>query len=348
MMSNSRIFGAAVVARVAGAFLISTLGGLRVHAQDAAPVANGAAGAAQVAQRPAIGLMAELKAPLDLRLPDAPSVDAGSSSSSADSSNSDGALPYVALGADPGAADGNGQPPPYRRRRYGSPNYNDRWHNADGSNKLAFVAGIGFTVPSAGTGRQYNLSYSLKGGAGINFSKKLGALVEFNYDRFGVQGSIISQQFQTYSNLGVTDSNGNPIDFSGLDANAYVWSITLNPILTFHDGEKTGAYVVFGGGLYHKVTNFTLPQTEVGFSPFFGQYAFQTSQTFDHYSDNAGGVNAGLGLTYKLSRFSNQKLFAEARYVYVFDSQSFDPNTSLYPDANARTGYFPVTVGLRF
>ena len=338
-MFRSRLFGAAILPRVAGAFLVAAIAGAAAHAQSTSGATDAATVPPAAPSTPVFKMQAELKAPLNLELAD---------SAAGESSSSVTTLEPVALGADPAAADGGGQPPPYRRRRYGRPNYNDRYHNKDGSNRLAFVAGAGFTVPSGSTGKQFNLNYSLKGGGGINLSKKFGVLAEFNYDRFGLQGSALTNQYNLYSSLNLTDSTGALVDFSGIDAHAYVWSITLNPTFNFYQTEKTGAYVVVGGGFYHKVVNFTLPQIGQYCDPYYGCYQFQQNQTFDHYADNAGGVNGGIGFTYTLSRFSNQKLFAEARYVEVFNSKSGNSSNSLYPPATARTGYFPVTVGVRF
>ena len=60
---------------------------------------------------------------------------------------------YVSVVGDPGslnlsAGEGAMQPPP--RRRYGSPRYNDKSHNADGSNKLTFVGAFGLSDSRVG------------------------------------------------------------------------------------------------------------------------------------------------------------------------------------------------------
>jgi hypothetical protein len=119
---------------------------------------------------------------------------------------------------------------------------------------------------------------------------------------------------------------------------------------TYYQGDSLGAYVIGGGGFYRKVTNFTLPSTGV-YCDFYGFcYQFTQNQTFDHYSNNAGGVNGGIGFTYRLSRFASQKLYAEARYVWVDNQPSANSTAegALYPENNKRTGYFPVTVGIRW
>ena len=242
------------------------------------------------------------------------------------------------------------QPPP-RRRRYGRPNYNDRMHNADGSNKFAAVVGAGLTIPSGNVSNFLNTSWKFQGGVGYNASKKFGVMAQFDWDNFGLPGNVINTQYNLYSNQGYTDGNGNPISFAGLDGHTHIWSLTLNPTFTFYDTDKVGAYAVVGGGFYHKVTNFTIPETSLGYSPFYGYYQYTANQSFDAYTSNAVGVNGGVGLTYKFSRFSQQKFFAEVRYVHTFNSYrsaAAAPLTNFYPANSLATDYLPITVGLRF
>ncbi len=83
---------------------------------------------------------------------------------------------------------------------------------------------------------------------------------------------------------------------------------------------------------------FTQPGVaEVGFfSPWFGYYPalIGTNQVLASYSVYKGGVDAGAGVSFRLGS-SRAKIFAEARYHYIFTS----------PTA---TTMIPVTVGLRW
>jgi hypothetical protein len=106
----------------------------------------------------------------------------------------------------------------------------------------------------------------------------------------------------------------------------------VQPIFNIKTGEGIGAYITGGVGFYHKVTNFTVPQEEEEFDPFFGLEDFEVNATFDHYTSNAPGFDGGFGLTYKFSRFANERLYGEVRYVYV----------------NNHTSYIPVKFGIRF
>ena len=81
----------------------------------------------------------------------------------------------------------------------------------------------------------------------------------------------------------------------------------------------------------------------------------------DHYTSNAGGVNGGFGLTYKFSKFSNERFYVEARYVLVLDETRAGvtastptsvlnaySGTDYYPANSHRTTYIPIKFGIRF
>lgn len=281
----------------------------------------------------------------------------GSSSSSSSEATAPGEL--LALGAAPASlvagADGSLQPPPYRRRRYGAPRYSDKMHNADGSNKLAFVAGGGFNVPVGSASSDYlKLSWRFEGGVGYNLSRKLAVIAQFDWDNFGLPGSVLANQESLYTNI-TGDTSGS---FVGLDGHTHVWSFTLNPTLNFYQSDTLGAYAVVGGGFYHKVTNFTVPSVGT-YCDYYGYcYQYQANQTIDKYTSNAPGVTGGVGVTYKFSRFANEKFFAEARYVHTFNQARAGDATvtlagtgtpyNLYPPNSNETSYIPITLGIRF
>jgi len=326
------------------AVLLAPVAGV-LQAQDVATPATSAA----PAQTLDLDLHTAVHAPLLLA-----SLSSGESSSSEASSSSSEAMADPAPAANAlVAGDGNLQPPPYRRRRYGAPSYNDRLHNADGSNRLAFVAGGGLTIPVGSASSDYlKTSWAIEGGAGINFSKKLGVLAQFDWANFGLPGKVLSNQEALYDNL--TEAG----TFAGLDGHTHIWSFTLNPTLNIYQGDKYGAYVVAGGGFYHKVTNFTVPTVATGYSYYYGYYQYTANQTIDSYTSNSPGVQGGVGMTYKFSRFGNERLFAEARYVHTFNqARGGDPSltgistgtvNNLYPPNSNETDYIPITFGIRF
>ena len=326
---------AAAVAIFAG---VSTFG---VQAQQ---VANDAAASTTK-------LVAEVSTqPLDLA-----SVAGVNYSSSSESSSLNGVDPVAAerlsLSAD--AA----QPPP--RRRYGRPRYNDSSHNPDGSNKYAFVVGGGLTTPTGNTYHYLNTNYAFQVGGGRNFNKNVALMVQFDYDRFGFNGQTLLNQQTLYNYCPPGATCGTPI--AGLDGSSHVWSFSLDPVFNIVQSETVGAYVVAGAGFYHKTANFTVPTIGTYCDYYYGCYQYQANQTIDKYTSNAPGFNAGFGLTYKASRFANERFYVEGRYVFVDNSQKtgvtvYSPNTTLntyagnnyYPANSNRTTYPVYKAGIRF
>ena len=283
-------------------------------------------------------------APLNLDLADAAGVSYSSSAAPlAGASDETASLTFAGLPADAAL-----QPPP--RRRYGRPRYNDSSHNSDGSNKYTFVAGVGFTQPLGNTYHYLTPSYGYQVGGGRNFNKKFATLLQFDWDNFGFTGQTIYNQSSLYNTL-----SGGAIP--QIDGNSHVWSFTLNPTYQIYTGAGLGAYVVAGVGFYHKVATFFVPEVVSD-----GFYEYEENATVDHYSSNAPGFNGGFGITYKASRFANERFYAEVRYVFVDNSQRFgltvaNLNTpaglaytgyNVYPANSNRTTYIPIKFGIRF
>ena len=282
-------------------------------------------------------------------------VNYSSSSSSLDGVDLSAADP-INLAVDPSAT----QPPP--RRRYGRPRYNDSNHNADGSSKYGFLAGAGFTLPLGDTYHYFNTSYGFQVGGGRNFNKNFSVNLQFDWDNFGINGATLGSQqnlYNYYCTAALAAAGDCPI--SGLDGNNHLWSFSLDPTYNYYQGEKVGAYGVIGVGFYHKVTTFTVPTIGEYYSPYYGPIEYEANSTFDHYSSNAPGFNAGLGFTYKPSRFANERFYAEARYVFVDNSQRTGitynssatvlntyAGTNDFPQNSNHTTYIPIKFGVRF
>ena len=266
---------------------------------------------------------------------------------------------------------GSTQPPP--RRRYGRPNYSSGNTNKDGSGKYTFLAGVGMASPIGNTHKYETPSYGFQVGGGRNFNKVAGLLLQFDYDHFGLQGATLDNQTYVYDYCTAADRtagycflqgayNLNNVTQGQLDGNNHVWSFTLNPTFTLPTEGSLGAYAVLGGGFYHKVTNFTVPAVGTYCDYYYGCYQYSANQVIDHYTSNAAGVNGGIGLTYKFSKFSNERFYVEARYVFIPNSQRYgltsqNVGTSFgnaftgandYPQNSNRTTYIPVTFGIRF
>jgi hypothetical protein len=283
-----------------------------------------------VHQAPATNLQASLMAPLELS-------SSSSSSSSADSASPAGEYFNLSSAA--------AQPPP--RRRYRRPNYTDSHTNPDGSNKYTFMVGGGFNLPTGGTHNYASPGWTFQVGGGRNFNKTLGVLLQFDYNKMGIQTHTLNNQLAIYNDdLGA----GLP----QLGGYVHDWSFTLNPIVNYYTSDTWGAYVTGGIGFYHKATVFTTPAIGTYCDPYYGCYQYQADQPVDWYNSNAFGANGGLGFTYKLSRWSGTRLYTEARYVWTdnkprpFDISGSTAYFNAFPQASAKTTYIPVTFGIRF
>ena len=270
-------------------------------------------------------------------------------SRSAFSSSTDNESPATTVVAT-GAGDAL-QPPP--RRRYGRARYNDSHHNADGSNKYTFLGGAGLTLPMGTTHNDLTPSFNVQAGFGRNFNQKFGVIGQFDWANFGIQTSTLNNLLGIYNSIGAVDQNGQPL--TQLGGSSHAWSLTVNPTSNLVRGDSMGLYVVAGGGFYHKTANFTIPGVGTYCDPYYGCYQYQANQSIEKYTSNAGGVNGGVGFTYKLSRFSAGRIYVEARYVFVANQPrpfSLGSSTSSYfnvfPQNSARTTFIPLTVGFRF
>lgn len=239
------------------------------------------------------------------------------------------------------------QPPP--RRGYNRPRYRGGNTNPDGSPKYDFFIGGGLTQPVGNTYHYLTPSWGFQLGGGRNYDKNFAMNLQFDWDNFGFTGRTISSQSLIY--FGQTGV--------GLDGNSHVWSLTVDPTYTLNPEANLSMYVVGGVGFFHKTANFTIPATGT-YCDYFGYcYSYQANQTIDKYTSNAPGFDGGFGLTYKLSKFSNQRFYGEVRYVYVANTNkpgytlaninSAPANaTNLFPANSHRTTYFPIKFGLRF
>jgi hypothetical protein len=186
--------------------------------------------------------------------------------------------------------------------------------------RFTFEGGAGFTTPVGNTSRQLdNPGWNVRGGAGINFSPYVGAMIQVDYNRFGVNTF-------TLNNLGFPDGN------------VGVFSATLDPIVHLNPKGHMDVYLIGGGGLYHQNYTFTQPtvSTFTAFDPFFGFYtaAVPTNLVLASNSVNKPGVNGGAGIAF--GHKWHGKFFAEARYDRIFMNR------------DRHMDYIPVTFGFRY
>ena len=243
------------------------------------------------------------------------------------------------------------------RQRYGKPRYRGGNTNPDGSNKWMFYAGAGLAQPSGNTWKYFTPSWAFQVGGGRQFSRHFAVPIEFDYDHFGLSKQTISNQSFIY-----TGDDYNAAD-NGIDASMHVWSFSVDPTFTLLGGtdkDGLGAYVLGNVGFYHKVTDFTAPQLEEYCDYYYGCQPIEVQGIFDHYTSNAPGFGGGLGFTYKISHFSGERLYAEARYIFVDNSQRTGytvteaqngviyTGNNFFPANSNRTTYFPIKFGIRF
>jgi len=180
--------------------------------------------------------------------------------------------------------------------------------------------GGGFTMPAGNLDRRVDTGWNVKGGVGLNANDYLGAVLEFQYNGFGLGGDYLRS-------LAVPDGN------------ARIWSVTLNPVVRVNPRGAVGLYVTGGGGFYQRTVEFTQPSTAAVtvFDPWFGYFynaLVPANQVLGSFTQNKAGINGGGGLTFGVPR-THGKFFAEARYHYVFTDR-------------VRTRYIPVTFGFRW
>jgi len=220
------------------------------------------------------------------------------------------------------------------------PGYESRWSH------LAFEGGVGFTIP-VGPGTSYNSAelaegylappestgYNINVGGGWMFTKRVGALIEYTFDKQGMPGGYLT----ALSNVSGVASSG-----SALGGNINTWDFALEPIIYQPFSNKSGAYVTGGGGFYRKVTNFTEPVDECSFYGF----CYGVPTTIDHFSSNQGGANFGIGFYRKVfGEDSNGRVFAEVRYVWVNSPKA---EASNYYQGSGTEELIPVSFGVRF
>jgi hypothetical protein len=338
-ISRNRLYP--LLGRTAAITFLAAAGTLGLHAQQSA-------GTATPSPTLNLNLKTSLLAPLDLATPVSDSSDLQYSSSVGGVETANAELFNLGASED--------QPPP--RRRYGRPNYNDSRTNPDGSPKYDFFGGGGFGLSTGGTHNYLSSAgWGLQVGGGRNFNKRFAVNLQFDYDHFGFQTNTLNNLIGIYNSFctAADQAAGVCSLLPQIGGTSHIWSFTIDPKYTFHDGDKYGAYVVVGAGFYHKTANFTTPATSEECDEFGDCFEFEANQTIDKYTSNAPGFSAGAGMTYKFSHFASQRLYAEARYVFV-DNQSRafsfgDANGNgfnVFPQNSAKTTYIPVKFGIQF
>ena len=188
------------------------------------------------------------------------------------------------------------------------------------------------------------LNFNVGGGVGFplgatsDFSGNGGTFVVGggpNFGRFfGLSGEFM------WNNLPIKSSVLRAIEVPSVSARQY--ALTLNGILRVPTHGKLGAYLIGGGGWYHRSGELTAPIVVPGtvcstFWVWWGSCVsglFPANAVLASSSSNAFGGNFGGGLTFGLGT-QNTKVYTEVRYHHA----SYN---------HVNTNLLPLTFGLRW
>jgi opacity protein-like surface antigen len=159
----------------------------------------------------------------------------------------------------------------------------------------------------------------LTAGIGLNFSRSFDTTINYTYHALGVSKAVLDE-------------------IQVPDANAHLWSITLDPKIRIPTGIPFVPYLVGGVGYYRRTVEFTQPTiaSVTVFDPFFDIFysvPIVADQVLGKITRSGMGGSLGAGFEIKLG--GNPRFFGEARYEYA--------DTGRVP-----TRMVPFTVGFRW
>jgi hypothetical protein len=197
--------------------------------------------------------------------------------------------------------------------------------------RFAFEAGGGANAP-AGDKSYITWGGQFTVGAGLNFNKYLGTLIEYQFMDDKLPGALIAE----------TGASG---------GYAHIWSLTVAPVIDLMPKSTNDIYVTGGGGFYRKVTSFTDPEEEEYCTYYYCGVGTENA-VVGHFSSNQGGFNIGAGFQHRVGGVygdGKTKLFVEARYLDVLTPASVsNPNGLGTTAVAAGTKVIPISVGVRF
>ncbi len=217
-------------------------------------------------------------------------------------------------------------------------NYKEHWRNSDNSNRYTLELGGGASLPAGSTKTYQSTGFNVRVGGGYQFNRRIALVADYDFNHFGVPTSTSDQI--------VFDPLANGFSYSGAELGAsgavHLWSVTLGPRVRYAHSDNFDGYIVASGGFYRKLVRFNIPG-ECD-SRGYCRVGYPSPIPLSHSSNNAGGVSVGTGIEWRVSYLPHGRYFIEGRYVWV-DNHSTD---TVYAPTSYRTGYFPVTVGLRW
>jgi hypothetical protein len=171
--------------------------------------------------------------------------------------------------------------------------------------KFTMGGSIGLSNPLGKSSDLFDVGYLATIGAGYNFSKKLGVIAEYGYNRMGID------QKAADALAGISSTTG-----SAVAATGKVWAITGNAIMRANRPGKVNFYGIGGAGIYQRRVLLSVTKTT-------GTSTQTTSATL---ISSAFGINFGGGFTF--DAFKGFKGYVEARYHHAFTK---DTDVQLLP-----------------
>jgi opacity protein-like surface antigen len=197
----------------------------------------------------------------------------------------------------------------------------------------------------------FDAGWNASVGVTFNVAPTVGVQAEYMYGRMGGPDRTIP-----ISNL----PEGGTTQSGVIESNHQLHAVTFNAIFNtpLNTGQPVGAYVLGGGGYYHRMIQLTTPS--VGYTTICDPYwlvCYPTLVSVDRIigdrSSNDFGINFGGGITFG----SDVKFYVEARYHYVWGSKVPEQTAQLPSGAtvtscaggcSTNAGYMPLTFGVRW
>jgi hypothetical protein len=189
--------------------------------------------------------------------------------------------------------------------------------------QFAFNVGGGVQEPFLTTKTNLPLGWNAQGGVGYNFTKHFTLMAEIEYDQFRITTKALN-------------TLGTPQGYPG--GHLKNESITVDPMWHFHPKGSWDFYAIGGGGAFSRTQSLTRPTvaTATGLNPFFGfnSPGYPSSEMALDYTIHKPGLDFGLGISTKVKW--NIKLYAEAKYIHVFEGSL------------GHMDYMPISLGIRW
>lgn len=185
--------------------------------------------------------------------------------------------------------------------------------------RLTWEAGGGFNAPIGNDTPYITWGGNFTLGAGLRLNKAISVLAEYQFIDDKLPGALVAAG-------------------GGETGNAHINSITVSPMIDLFPKKANSAYVVGGGGWYHKSTNFNIQEC----CDFYG---YPVTVTANSFTSNQLGGNIGFGISHRFAGMygdGTTRVFAEARYLFI-NTPGVNQNNGL-----GTTELIPVTLGVRF